>query len=261
MTIHQAGPLLTDAPVGRHFAQLHANAGGLAEAVSVFLEAGLRRDQCVVVIATRVHANLLVTRLEQARLHPAALRASGQLLLLEPDAMLAKFMREGMPHWSEFRVALSEVFERAAAVGSQTRIYSELTSVLWHQSRPNAAIRLEEFWNALARLSSFSLYCSYLLDPHCEHSYAGPVEEIGRTHTDILGTVEDERFGVALDVASREVFGIAVSQMIGYASTVHEGERRFPSGLRTMLWVRRYLPSSSAAVLERAHRYFQQRTP
>lgn len=260
MTTHQ-GPLLTDAPVGRHFAQLHANAGVLAEAVSVFLETGLRRDQAVVVLAAPAHTELLVTRLEKARLHPAALRASGQLVLLEPDPTLAKFMREEMPHWSEFRVALGEVLERAAGVGTGIRVYSELTSLLWHQGRPNAAIRLEEFWTALGRLHPFSLYCSYLLDPHCEHSYTGPIEEIGRTHTDILGTVEDERFGVALDVASREVFGIALSQMIGYASTLHEGERRFPSGLRTMLWVRRYLPSSSAAVLERAHRYFQQRAP
>lgn len=259
MTDSQGGPLLTEAPDGRHFAQLHPHADALGEAVFTFLEAGLRRRQCVIVVAIRAHLDLLIARLEQARLHPGALRASGQLMMLDPEPLLAQVMREGMPHWSEFRAALSAILERACTVGSGTRIYSELTSLLWHQGRPQAAIRLEEFWNALGRLSPFSLYCSYLLDPHCEDSYTGPVEEIGRTHTDILGTVEDERFGAALDVASREVFGIALSQMIGYASTLHEGERRFPSGLRTMLWVRRYLPSSSQTVLERAHKYFAER--
>lgn len=96
-----------------------------------------------------------------------------------------------------------------------------------------------------------------MLDPHCEESYSGPIEELGRTHTDLLATPEDQRFGAALDAAGRELFGIALSQMAGFAAG-HEGERRFPSGQRTMLWVRRNLPSSSAAVLERARRYYEE---
>jgi hypothetical protein len=250
-------PLLTDAPVGRHFAQLHRNPAALSEAVGAFLETGLRQGSSVVVLACPAHTALLLGQLEASRLHPAAMQSSGQLTVLDAETTLAKFMREGMPHWSEFRLTIGGVLDRAGMAGRTTRVYSELANVLW-TTGPHASIRLEEFWNALGRLYPFSMYCAYMLDPHCEASYAGPVEEIGRTHTDILGTVEDERFGAALDVASREVFGIALSQMIGYSSSTHEGERRFPSGQRTLLWVRRNLPSSSASVLERAHKYFQQ---
>jgi hypothetical protein len=249
--------LLTDAPVGRHFAQMHRNPDALCEAVGTFLETGLRQGSSVVVLACPAHTALLMALLEARRLHPAALQSSGQLVVLDAETTLTTFMREGMPHWSEFRITIGDVLDRAQIAGRATRVYSELANVLW-TTGPNAAIRLEEFWNALSRLYPFSMYCAYMLDPHCEKSYAGPVEEIGRTHTDILGTVEDERFGAALDVASREVFGIALSQMIGYATSAHEGERRFPSGQRTLLWVRRHLPSSSASVLERAHKYFKQ---
>lgn len=257
MTTPMGGPLLSEAPTGRHFAQMHSTPAALTEATGVFLETGLRQGSSVVVLACPAHTPLLLGYLEAARLHPTALRSSGQLVVLDADATLGKVMREGMPHWSEFRLMIGDLLERAGVAGRATRIYAELTNLLWTTGRPHAAIRLEEFWNALGRLYPFSLYCSYLLNPHCEDSYAGPIEEIGRTHTDILGTVDDERFGKALDVASREVFGIALSQMIGYASSTHEGERRFPSGQRTLLWVRRNLPSSSAAVLEKAHKYFQ----
>jgi len=71
----------------------------------------------------------------------------------------------------------------------------------------------------------------------------------------MIGTADDERFRVALDAASRDVFGVPLSQMVGFSSNNQEGERRFPSGQRTMLWVKRNLPSASAAVLERARRY------
>jgi hypothetical protein len=88
--------------------------------------------------------------------------------------------------------------------------------------------------------------------------YAGPIEEIGRTHSDILGTADDERFRVALDSASRDVFGVPLSQMVGFSTPANEGQGRFPSGQRTMLWVKRNLPSASSAVLERARRYYEE---
>ncbi len=49
-----------------------------------------------------------------------------------------------------------------------------------------------------------------------------------------------------------------LSQMVGFSGHTHEGERRFPSGQRTMLWVKRNLPSASTAVLERARRYYEE---
>ena len=44
--------------------------------------------------------------------------------------------------------------------------------------------------------------------------------------------------------------------MVEFSSHNQEGERRFPNGQRTMLWVKRNLPSASAAVLERARHYY-----
>lgn len=254
--------LLIEAPVNRHFAQLHRDPQALTEAVTLYLETGLRRGNGVVVIASPSHTDLFLTEMGAHDLEPALFVKSGQLELHDAELTLRKFMRNDTPDWEDFRRALGAVFERVRAFGrGTTRAYGEMVNVLWQEGKQNAAIRLEEYWNELARLYPFSLFCSYMLDVHQDHSYCGPLEEIGRTHSDIVGTAEDERFRVALDAASRDVFGVPLSQMVGFSRHHHEGEQRFPSGQRTMLWVKRNLPSASAALLERARRYYEENPP
>ena len=251
--------LLIEAPVNRHFAQLHRDPQGLTDAVTLYLETGLRRGNPVVVIASPRHTELVLARLREDDLDPGAFLKSGQLELHDAELTLRKFMCNDMPDWDDFRRAMASIFERVRAFGrGTTRAYAEMVNLLWQEGKQEAAIRLEEYWNELARLYPFSLFCSYMLDVHHDHTYAGPIEEIGRTHSDMIATAEDERFRVALDVASRDVFGVPLSQMVGFSRHNHEGERRFPSGQRTMLWVKRNLPSASAAVLDRARRYYDE---
>jgi len=249
--------LLIEAPVNRHFAQLHRDKDGLSASVSLFVETGLRRGNPVVVIATPEHAELFLDNMRDNDLDPTLFQKAGQLVMLNAYTCLSSFMRGEMPSWEDFRQAVGGVLERVRASGrGTTRAYGEMVNVLWQEGKSAAAIRLEEYWNELARLYPFSLFCSYMLDPQHDQTYNGPVEEIGRCHSDIIGTADDERFRVALDAASRDVFGVPLSQMVGFSRHQHEREARFPSGQRTMLWVKRNLPSASSAVIERARRYY-----
>lgn len=251
--------LLIEAPVNRHFAQLHRDPQALTDAVTLYLETGLRRGNGVVVIASPVHTDWFLARLRANDLDPNVFLKSGQLELHDAELTLRKCMRNDVPDWEDFRRAMAAVFERVRAFGrGTTRTYGEMVNLLWQEGKQDAAIRLEEYWNELARLYPFSLFCSYMLDSHHDHAYNGPIEDIGRTHSDILGTADDERFRVALDAASRDVFGVPLSQMVGFARKRDSGEQRFPSGQRTMLWVKRNLPSASGAVLERARRYYEE---
>ncbi|MFN2572753.1 MAG: MEDS domain-containing protein [Gemmatimonadales bacterium] len=259
MTSSLVSALLIEAPVNRHFAQLHRDADALTDAVTLYLQTGLRRGNGVVVIATPLHIDLFFARLRDDGLDPGLYLKSGQLEVHDAASTLKMFMRKDTPDWEDFRRSVGLVLERVRAFGrGTTRAYGEMVNLLWHEGRQEAAIRLEEYWNELARLYPFSLFCSYMLDVHHDHAYNGPLEEIGRTHSDVIGTADDERFRVALDAASRDVFGVPLSQMIGFSRHTHAGEGRFPSGQRTMLWVKRNLPSASAAVLERARRYYEE---
>jgi hypothetical protein len=255
VTFDASSSLLTEAPIGRHFAQFHRQVETLSESVFQFLEAGLRRGNSVLMIAPRDHADQLVARLTASQFHPQALCNAGQLGILDAAKTMEQCTIHGVLEWRRFRAALTPVLARIQPFGRGTRIYSEMASMLWQDEDTVGAIRLEEQWNALADTHQFSLYCGYTMDTHCERSYASPLEELGRTHSDILGTPEDERFGMALDRASKEIFGISLSQMAGVAK--QDGTRRFPSGQRIMLWVKRNLPMSTTQLAERARHYFQ----
>jgi hypothetical protein len=258
VTAPPATTLLSEAPVGRHFAQFHRDPAALAECLYVFVESGLRRGNSVAVLASPENGERLQERLGASSFHPRALRSSGQLEIVEAKPLLAEFMSDAMPEWGKFRAALSKILERIQPYGRGIRVYCEMASTLWSDGNHAAAVRLEELWNALSRVHFFALFSGYLLDTQREESFAGPLEELGRQFTDILGTNEDEQFGAALDRASKEIFGIALSQMAG---TKMDGARPFPSGLRTMLWVKRNLPMSTSRLAEQARRFYRESRP
>jgi hypothetical protein len=255
--------LLADAPTGRHFAQFHRDTKGqdrrrdtLTESALAFVEAGLRHGDNVVVIAGTDQRDRLFERLAAGKFRPQSLRDPGQLSVLDAGEIKAQFVNGGLPEWTLFRNALAPVLSRLQPSGRGTRVYSDMANALWHAGNTAAAIQVEDFWNALAGTYPFSLYCGYTMDTYSEHSYAAPLEELGRTHSDIVGTPEDEKFGVALDRASKEIFGISLTQMAGVSK--QDETRRFPSGQRTMLWVKRNLPLSTSQLAERARHYFRE---
>lgn len=249
--------LLVEAPTGRHFAQFHREADTLTEAAFMFVEAGLRRGDSVLLIAGRERLDQLHARLAATRFHPATLTSSGQLVVLDPVPLMEQFAGVGNdePEWTGLLDRLAPTLSRVQPYGHGLRIYTELANALWEAGDTNAAVRLEDFWNALGDTHAFSLYCGFRMDTHSERAYAGPLEELGRTHSDILATPDDELFGQALDRASREIFGISLTQMAGVWR--QDGSRRFPSGQRAMLWVTRNLPMSRAQLADRARQYFQ----
>jgi hypothetical protein len=253
---------LTEAPHGRHFAQFHRDTEGqdrrrdtLTESALAFVEEGLRRDDSVLVIVVAGQRDRLFERLAAGKFPPQSLRDPGQLSVLDAGETTAQVVVDGLPDWALFRRAFAPILSRNQASGRGARVYSEIANALWQAGNTAAAIRIEDFWNDLAGTYSFSLYCGFTMDTHSEHAYAGPLEELGRTHSDILGTPEDEEFGVALDRASKEIFGISLTQMAGLSK--QDETRRFPSGQRTMLWVKRNLPMSTSQLAERARHYFR----
>ncbi len=250
--------LLTEAPAGRHFAQMHKDAQALAEAVGVFVETGLRRGDAVIIVVPSSHTPLYLQRLKCNNIDLENWRRSGQLTVLDSQEMLGRFMRGDMPIWEEFRAAVGQIIENARMSGrTTTRVYGEMVSDLWRAGHTAAAIRLEEYWNELARQYQFCLFCGYQVDGLEATSYADPLAEIGRTHSDMLITQEDERFCAALDTASQDVLGIQISRMLTCGGCDDSaGEQRLSIGHQTMLWLQRNMPTEMAKVLQRARQIY-----
>jgi hypothetical protein len=259
MTQMKINTLLIEAPVGRHFAQLHNGLEGLVKSVSLFVETGLRRGTGVVVFASAPHTEELLNHLRQKGLDPEPFRKSFQLSLLDAETTLSQFMRGGMPDWSDFRKTIGMAFEDVKAFGqSATRAYSEMVNILWRGDRPEAAIRLEQYWNELARLHPFSLFCGFMLDSRSMESYASLLHKIKRTHSDIVISGEAEPFREVLDAASKDFFGVPVTQTTSLSDQEDNPGKESPSSAQqAVLWIMRHKPSSSAEVLELAHHYYQ----
>src|SRR5688572_12994761 len=116
--------LIIDAPVGRHFAQLHRDSDGLTRSVTRFVEAGLRRGAGVVLIATPVHTESVSEHLRLVNIEPEPYRRSGQLSMYDAAETLERFMRSGMPQWNEFRRVVGTALETAASFSrGATRAY------------------------------------------------------------------------------------------------------------------------------------------
>src|SRR2546428_14063654 len=107
MAASLVGQLLIEAPVNRHFAQLHRDPQALTDAVTLYLQTGLRRGNPVGVIASRTHTDPFLTRLREDDLDPGALLQSGPLELHDAQLTLRKFMCNDLPAWEGFRRAMA----------------------------------------------------------------------------------------------------------------------------------------------------------
>lgn len=251
--------LLIDAPVGRHFAQLHRRSETLTSAVGQFVETGLRRGNGVVVIASALHTEEVFDRLAEQRIDAGSFLRCGQLVVRDAQAMLDSIMRGGMPDEGAFRRAIAGVLESVHAFGRPApRAYGEMVNLLWRAGQTAAALRLEGFWNELARLYPFGLFCGYMLDSQVASIHAGRLHEIGRTLGEVVATPHDESFRRALSQASHDVFGLPRSRRVAHPSQPLGSHLPLPDQ-RTMLWMMRQVPASSAEVLEQARVQYQQR--
>jgi hypothetical protein len=251
--------LLAMAPSGRHLCQFYSDPTPLAESVAFFAGSALERGAPAVFIATPENTRRFLAAIEQKGVRIDRAQEAGQLVALDAAATLAQFMVDERPDWSRFSSCIGRVLGRTAAKGKGAiRAYGEMVNLLWQAGNTQGAIELEEFWNRLLPFYPVTLFCAYRLDPLVWPSYESPLHEIGRTHTDVLATREDERLLSAVDAASEALLGTSISRNLSYSGCEETvGEHRLPIGRRTLLWLHRHMPSSSTGMLERIRAYLE----
>ena len=134
-------------------------------AVSRFVGTALGAGDAAVVIATKAHRDGLFLQLEERGFDLASAVNQGRLIAVDAAETLSRFMRDGWPDAACFRSVIGSFFDQIRAVTGTERprvaAFGEMVALLWAEGKPEAAIRLEELWNDLARTHSFSLHCAY----------------------------------------------------------------------------------------------------
>jgi hypothetical protein len=167
---------------GDHIVQTWEDETVLAETAGCYLDAALRGGEAALVVARPAHFELFKRFLPQAR----AAGRSGQLRYLDAEDTMATFMRNGMPSWRLFHAAVGGLIAELRLQYPAVRVYGEMVDVLWQRGQREAAIRLEEYWNDLARLQTFSLFCAYQLDDRDSLTYGGSFQCVCRLHTHLI---------------------------------------------------------------------------
>jgi len=234
---------------GDHFVQVYKDEAFLLEAVAEYAGTGLRRGEGVVIIATPSHRAAFVQQLAGDGVDAEEALQRGQLLLLDADETLARFTLGGMPEWQGFRALIGDLIAKLRLEYPTVRAYGEMVDLLWRRGEREAAIRLEEFWNDLAGLQTFSLLCAYYMDNLDQAAYSGPLDCICRVHSHLIAARDSKRFDEAVVEASEAVLDQTLAQMLLLLSQRHRPQTAMPQGQATLLWLQHNMPRTAEKVL------------
>jgi len=170
--------------------------------------------------------------------------------VLEAQAALDTFMRDGMPDWTAFHASVGGAIAELRLDYPAVRAYGEMVDILWQDGQHDAAVRLEEHWNELARLQTFSLFCAYYMDNLDGASYGGALQCVCKVHTRLIPARDYRHFDEAVAQAARDAMDESLSGMLlALAAKRQPGMAEMPLGQATLLWLKKNMPLTADKVL------------
>lgn len=112
-------------------------------------------------IATAEHIRALRERLSIKELTVDKLIASDQLILLDAEETLSKFMVNGWPEARLFEETIMGIIKRATDKNRPVRAFGEIVAVLWAKGEKSATVHLETLWNRFCETQTLCLLCAY----------------------------------------------------------------------------------------------------
>ncbi len=169
-----------------HFVQFYETDEFLLYSVSEYIATALRSGDAAVVVATKPHREGVEERLQASGLGLAAARADGQYVSLDADETLSRFMVAGEPDPGRFVEIIGDIISRAAEGGRQVRIFGEMVALLAGEGNHTAVVRLEELWNGLQKIHSFSLFCAYPMNQFSKEAPAQLLGDVCTEHSSVI---------------------------------------------------------------------------
>ncbi|HKP86517.1 MAG TPA: ATP-binding protein [Blastocatellia bacterium] len=186
MTNFTPRPHWSDMGDSDHFVQFYETDWFLMNSVSEFIGKGLGAGEAGIVVATKAHLDGLEERLHAGGLDVAAARAAGRYVSLDAAETLSRFMIDGSPEPGRFAEGIGGIIARAAEGQRPVRIFGEMVALLWADSNPDAAIRLEALWNDLRKTRPFSLFCAYPMNSFNGHAHSELFSGVCAEHSQVI---------------------------------------------------------------------------
>lgn len=189
-----------------HAVQFYENEGFLVNAVSSYVEPSLAARQPVLIIATPERRQAVVDRLKTLGVDAGAAERDRVLEWVDARTALEDLMVDGMPDAGRFDASMGGLVRgrRMAFPSVPLRAYGEMVDLLWQDSNPAAAIRLEQLWNRLAATHDFSLLCAYAMSRFAGSLHANGFADVCALHAHVRPADGVPSLGET-DTRSREI--------------------------------------------------------
>ena len=160
------------------------------DSLSEFIGGALGAGGVCVTVATAAHFQGLSDRLRGCGIDLAFATAKNRYIALEAEETLERFMRRGWPDKRLFFQALEPVFIQARTglrrPESSVVAFGEMVAMLCEHAEFEAAVRLEELWNELARRHGISLRCAYPMSLFADEKQSAHYNRICAEHAEVI---------------------------------------------------------------------------
>src|SRR6185503_17635528 len=205
-----------------HFVQFYEADGFLLNSLSGFIGKAIKSGDGAIVVATEAHRYGLDELLQASGLDVVGARTRGSYVSLDAADTLAKFMVNGAPDRDRFNQVIGGAIAGVTDGRSRASAFGEMVALLWAEGNFTAAIRLEELWNELQKVHSFSLFCAYPMNQLGGERFAEPHSSVCSVHSRVIPA---ESYASVTDLDAR-LRTIALLQQKATSLEIEVKERR-----------------------------------
>jgi DcmR-like sensory protein len=134
-----------------------------------------------IVLASKPHRHMLIEELKAQGVAADVLIQQGSYVSLDAADTLSTFMVNDWPDAGRFFEAFKNLIESASKAATAERprvaIFGESVALLWSEGKKEAAIRLEQLGNDLAKTRKVDILCAYPSRLHIREDkhFFGPI--------------------------------------------------------------------------------------
>lgn len=170
---------------GAHVVQFCDSDASVLDTLEAYCAGGLLLGECVIVIATAAHLGALRQRLRLRQLDLASLQIFDQLITVDADELLKRFMTDAGPDAVMFDALVAELLARGRAGGRSVRAFGEMVQLLWERGQHDATLQLERIWERICREQRVPLLCAYRKEAFRSERSDG-IRHICAAHTAVI---------------------------------------------------------------------------
>ena len=151
----------------RHEVQFYSDDAVFLDSFAHFIATALKSSRAAIAVITESHRSGLVSRLKAQGLDVDAATQQGTYIQLDVAEMLSTFMVNGMPDTTRFFQVAGGLIKAAAKAARQEHcgvaVCGECSPTLWAEGKADAAIRVEQLFDQVAKAFGLDILCGYAL--------------------------------------------------------------------------------------------------